>query len=102
MAVTSYHFPENIGSVLSFVTHAAVGETIRTYVPDWNCWHYGIADGVGGVIHASKRRGGVVYTAWEEFSERKLVYKCLDITSDNLPAACEKAKTFIGQPYTAR
>ena len=30
---------------------------------------YGIADGAGPVIHALKRRGEVVYTTWEEFSE---------------------------------
>ena len=91
------HLTQGVCSVPISVTRAAVGETIKIVCDLYT--HYGIADGVGGVIHASKKYGKVIHTTWEEFSNGLPVYICDDITSGNLPVACERAKARVNEIY---
>ncbi|OAN17780.1 hypothetical protein A3K86_02350 [Photobacterium jeanii] len=61
-------------------------------------WHYGMSDGVGGVIHNSKKRRRVQFDTIEEFCEgRDIVVST--ITSDDPQAAFNYAKNFIGMRY---
>lgn len=60
--------------------------------------HYGIANGKGGVIHNSKRRGKVVEETIEEFSDGHVV-KISDIKGSCLIETFERAKRYIGLKY---
>ena len=61
-------------------------------------YHFGIADGVGGVIHNSKKRMMVTHESETDFSEGKEVIVS-GIKNDNSLNAFEKAKKYIGLPY---
>lgn len=61
-------------------------------------YHYGIADGQGGVIHNSKKHMMVTHESEADFSEGKPIL-ISEITNNNLSHALYKAKSFIGMPY---
>lgn len=61
-------------------------------------YHYGIADGKGGVIHNSKKHMMVRHESEEVFAEGKQIL-ISDITNNNPMFALEKAKRYIGMPY---
>jgi len=61
-------------------------------------YHYGIADGMGGVVHNSKKRLMVTHESEADFAEGKEIL-ISDITSDNPSYALEKAKRYINMPY---
>ena len=85
-------------------TTADAGTTLRVWreghvVLD-NYYHYGIADGNGGVIHASKIRGGVVHDeSLEEFENGGVAQIDDSITSGDLCAAYEKAQSDVDKSY---
>jgi lecithin:retinol acyltransferase len=61
-------------------------------------FHYGVADGLGSVIHNSKKHLKVTQESYEAFSEGKEIIVS-DITSDSPPNAAIKAQRYIGMPY---
>jgi len=61
-------------------------------------YHYGIADGIGGVIHNSKKYLKVTRESYEEFSEGKKIIVS-DITSEAPDQAVIRAERYIGMPY---
>lgn len=73
------------------------GETIKVWYNYY--WHLGISDGAGGVIHKSKAHGKVVYTSLLEFSGGNKIFKCPDITSNDLLLAYKKAEERMGESY---
>ena len=60
--------------------------------------HYGISDGLGRVIHNSKKRLQVAYESEAVFSAGNEIL-ISEITSENLSDAVEIAKEHIGTPY---
>ena len=76
---------------------ADAGTTLRVWRKLY-C-HYGIADGCGGVIHASKQRG-VVRESLKEFEKGGVAQIDNSITSGDLRAAYEKAQSDIDKPYS--
>ena len=62
-------------------------------------WHYGVADGAGGVIHNSKKCSKVVRENEQEFSDGKKVEKSETIVSKDLAAAYNRALKNVGKPY---
>ncbi len=63
-----------------------------------NFLHYGIYDGSGKIIHASKKRGCVSHDSLEEFSDGKTI-KISSICGENLEHAVKKSKEYIGLKY---
>lgn len=61
-------------------------------------FHYGIADGLGQVIHNSKKHLEVICEPEQDFSEGKEIITS-DITSENPTQAAINAKRYIGMPY---
>ena len=61
-------------------------------------YHYGIADGKGGVIHNSKKHMIVMHESEDDFAEGKQIL-ISDITNNNSIYALAKAKRYIGMPY---
>ena len=61
-------------------------------------YHYGIADGKGGVIHNSKKHKMVTHESEADFAEGKPIL-ISDIANNDPSFALEKAKSFIGMPY---
>lgn len=60
--------------------------------------HYGIADGLGNVIHNSKKHLKVVKETVDEFSEGKEMLVS-NITNDNPERAVTTALRYLGLPY---
>jgi len=60
--------------------------------------HYGIADGLGSVIHNSKKRLKVTKESYEDFADGKEILES-DITSENPSKAVAMAQRYIGMPY---
>ena len=75
----------------------AAGTTLFTLCGAY--YHYGIADGNGGVIHARKKEGVVHDTSLKNFGNGGIVKIDSDITSDDLCAAHKRALEYIGKPY---
>ena len=61
-------------------------------------FHYGIADGIGGVIHNSKKWLKVVSESETDFAEGDEIL-ISDITSDNPAMAVIRAQRYLGMPY---
>lgn len=61
-------------------------------------FHYGVADGLGNVIHNSKKRLKVTEEPYENFAEGKEIIVS-DITSENPAQAAINAKRYLGMPY---
>jgi Lecithin retinol acyltransferase len=61
-------------------------------------WHYGMADGRGGVIHNSKKRRQVQFDTLYEFSEGRAILVS-SITSDEPEKAYFYAQQYLGTPY---
>ena len=61
-------------------------------------FHYGIADGLGNVIHNSKKYMKVVIESLDSFAEGKEV-QMSSVTSDDKLNAAIRAKRYIGMPY---
>lgn len=61
-------------------------------------FHYGIADGLGQVIHNSKKRMKVTLESYEDFSGGKEI-TVSNITSINPENAVNRAMQYIGMPY---
>ena len=61
-------------------------------------FHYGIADGLGYVIHNSKRRLQVTRETYDEFADGREI-QVSDITSQNPHHAVILAQRYIGMPY---
>ncbi len=62
-------------------------------------YHWGIADGVGGVISASNRKGKVVHEPVQEFADNREIKVSNDVKYAPKPAAYEKIKLQLGAPY---
>ena len=60
--------------------------------------HYGIYDGLGKVIHNSKKYMKVVHEALVDFKDGKDI-KVSSVTSENKEYAVIRAKRYIGMPY---
>ncbi len=61
--------------------------------------HWGIADGIGGVISASNRKGKVVHESLAEFADnREIVVNGNDKYAPNT-TAYDRIKTQLGAPY---
>lgn len=61
-------------------------------------FHYGIADGEGGVIHNSKKHFKVTRESYDDFSEGKEIIVS-DITSENPAQAAVNAMRYLDMPY---
>lgn len=61
-------------------------------------WHYGVADGAGGVIHNSKKRRQVQYDTLAAFAEGRAIV-ISDITSPHPAQAYAYALTQVGRSY---
>jgi hypothetical protein len=61
-------------------------------------FHYGIADGLGKVIHNSKKHLKVIEESYEAFAEGKKIIVS-GITSTNPAKAVITAKRYLGMPY---
>jgi len=61
-------------------------------------FHYGIADGLGEVIHNSKKHFKVTKESYAHFAEGKKIIVS-DITSKNPAQAAINAQRYIGMPY---
>ena len=61
-------------------------------------FHYGVADGLGMVIHNSKKHLKVMQESYEDFAEGKEIIGS-DITSENPAQAAIKAQRYLGMPY---
>lgn len=61
-------------------------------------FHYGVADGVGNVIHNSKKHRKVTKESYEDFADGKAIIVS-EITSENPEQAVIKAERYIGMPY---
>ncbi len=75
--------------------HHAKG-TVLLVTFDLYC-HWGIADGVGGVISASKRKGKVVHESEAEFSDNRKIVVNKRYTPS--VAAYKRIETRLGAPY---
>mgnify|MGYP005992191551 CR=1 FL=1 len=64
-------------------------------------FHYGVADGVGSVIHNSKKHRKVTKESYEDFSDGKAIIVS-KITSESPEQAAIKAERYIGMPYNLR
>ena len=62
-------------------------------------FHYGVADGVGNVIHNSKKNLQVTHESYHGFSDGKEIFVS-DITSQNPTQAAINAQRYIGMPYS--
>jgi hypothetical protein len=60
--------------------------------------HYGIADGLGEVIHNSKKYFKVTQESYESFADGKEIIVS-DITSENPSQAAINAKRYLGMQY---
>jgi hypothetical protein len=61
-------------------------------------FHYGIADGLGEVIHNSKKHLMVTQETYEEFADGKSIIVS-DMTGGNPDQAAINAKRYLGMPY---
>lgn len=61
-------------------------------------FHYGIADGLGEVIHNSKKHLKVTQESYANFADGKRILVS-DITSNNPSQAVIRAKRYLGMPY---
>lgn len=61
-------------------------------------FHYGVADGLGKVIHNSKKHLKVTEESYEDFAEDKEILVS-DITSETPAQAAITAKRYLGMPY---
>ena len=61
-------------------------------------FHYGIADGLGKVIHNSKKHLKVTKESYKEFAEGKEIL-ISDINSENPAQAAINANHYLGMPY---
>ncbi len=61
-------------------------------------FHYGIADGLGKVIHNSKKHLKVTKESYKEFAEGKEIL-ISDINSENPTQAVINANHYLGMPY---
>jgi len=61
-------------------------------------FHYGVADGLGEVIHNSKKRLKVTKESYADFAEGKEII-ISSITSNNPTQAAINAQRYIGMPY---
>ncbi len=61
-------------------------------------FHYGVADGLGEVIHNSKKHSMVIQEPYEDFAEGKTII-ISEIASDNPTQASINAKRYLGMPY---
>ena len=93
----------NSSTISRCPTTADAGTTLRVWreghVGLDGYYHYGIADGNGGVIHASKIRGVVHDKSLEKFEKRGSAQIDNSITSNDLHAAYQNAWSAIGEPY---
>ena len=62
-------------------------------------FHYGIADGIGNVIHNSKTHLKVTKENYDDFSEGKTIIVCNEIISEDPEKAAIQAERYIGMPY---
>ncbi len=74
----------------------ALGTTLRINFGGF--YHYGIADGTGGVIHNSKKKGKVTHEYEDEFSGGYPI-ETSEVTSENPSRAVEIAKRCLNLPY---
>ncbi len=74
----------------------AAGTILR--VDFGNFYHYGIADGAGGVIHNSKKRGKVTHESEDGFSGDYPI-EISEVTSENPSHAVIIAKRYLSLPY---
>lgn len=71
-----------------------------TLVLDYGTYfHYGIADGLGSVIHNSKKHFKVTQESEEDFAEGKEIHISREIASENPEMATARAKRYLGMPY---
>jgi len=76
------------------------GGVLRVFSQRRGVWHFGIAAGLGMVMHASKERGRFVLTTFAEFSEGQHVdYTWLPTTVQQQQAALNRAESQIGKPF---
>lgn len=61
-------------------------------------YHYGLADGMGGVIHNSKKRLKVCVDSYDDFSSGKPI-EVSAISSNEPDKAVITAKRYLGLPY---
>ena len=61
-------------------------------------FHYGIADGLGNVIHNSKKHFKVTLEPYDSFAEGREIMVS-EITSENPAYAVVMAKRYLGMPY---
>jgi len=61
-------------------------------------FHYGLADGLGNVIHNSKRNMQVTSESYEGFSNQREI-ELSEITSANPSYAVNMANRYLGMPY---
>ena len=61
-------------------------------------FHYGVADGLGEVIHNSKKHLKVTKESYADFAEGKEII-ISTITSENPAQAAINAQRYIGMPY---
>ncbi len=72
------------------------GETLKINYGFYN--HYGIADGLGNVIHNSKKHTKVVKETVAEFADGREILPS-SITSENPAQAAIIALRYLGMPY---
>lgn len=78
------------------ITRYPVGTILKVRCLSY--WHYGMADGRGGVIHNSKKRRQVQFDTLYEFSEGRTILVS-SITSDEPEKAYFYAQQYLGTPY---
>lgn len=61
-------------------------------------YHYGVADGLGNVIHNSKKHLKVTKESYDDFSEGKPILVS-NLMSDEPEKAVARAERYIGMPY---
>ncbi|WP_461536593.1 lecithin retinol acyltransferase family protein [Spongorhabdus nitratireducens] len=61
-------------------------------------WHFGLADGDGGVIHNSRKRGKVTRETLEDFADGRDIIVS-DIMGDDPDNAVRQAKKLLGTRY---
>ncbi len=74
------------------------GTTLKVNLGSY--FHYGIADGLGGVIHNSKLHLQVKWSSYADFAEGRIQdISVSNITSESPSQAVIKANHYIGMPY---
>lgn len=61
-------------------------------------FHYGVADGLGNVIHNSKKHMRVTKEPYKNFAEGKEIIVS-ELTSANAKQAALRAERYVGMPY---